>query len=166
MEYPIRKYQQQDFDELVEMTQEFQLFLAKTDKLGLVTELDTAKAKEYLEVTLKDVNEREGVLLVAESGTGELVGFIAGIIDRSPSDYFRLGYKPEVQAWIGELFVKELARKTGLGKQLMYEIEEYFKNSGATASWLKVARDNDSARAFYNSLGYSERELELRKSLT
>lgn len=165
MKYLIRKYQQKDFNDLVEMTQEFQSFLAGADTLGLVITLDNEKAKKYAEVTLKDVETKEGELLVAENENGQLVGFIAGIIDRTPSDFFRLGHKREVQAWIGELFVKERARKTGLGKQLMQEIEIYFKNSGATASWLKVATDNESARAFYCSLGYTEREVELRKPL-
>ncbi len=166
MKYLIRKYQEKDFDDLVEMTQEFQSFLATTDTLGLVINLDTEKAKKYTEVTLRDVSTKEGALFVAENEDGQLVGFTAGIIDRTPSDFFKLGHKSEVQAWIGELFVKEAARKTGLGKQLMQEIETYFKNNGATTSWLKVATDNELARAFYNSLGYTEREVELRKRLT
>lgn len=165
MKYLLRKYEDKDYDDLVAMTQEFQSFLAGADKLELLVNLDTEKAKQYAEVTLNDVKTKEGALIVAENEEGRLAGFVAGIIDRTPSDFFRLGHKPEVQAWIGELFVIEESRKTGLGKQLMQEIETYFKHSGATACWLKVATDNESARVFYKSLGYTERELELRKSL-
>jgi ribosomal protein S18 acetylase RimI-like enzyme len=160
----IREYKSTDFDQIVELGRDFQSFLVKLDAAGLTKELNEDEAKKYAELSIKDVKEKEGIYLVAEDN-GKLVGLCCGIIDRKSNKYAQLMYEPEIQGWIGELYVVEAYRGTGLGKRLVLGIEKYFQSKGCTSCWLKVASYNRNAIGFYDALGFDPREIEMRKSL-
>jgi ribosomal-protein-alanine acetyltransferase len=58
---------------------------------------------------------------------------------------------------LGELHVLQVAvvdqaRRTGLGRGLMLELER--RSAPADTAWLEVREDNVAARALYESLGY------------
>ncbi len=60
-------------------------------------------------------------------------------------------------AEIDELFVSPDYRSKGLGGRLLDAAEESFRARGCTNVFLQVGRDNEEARAFYRSRGFSGR---------
>jgi GNAT superfamily N-acetyltransferase len=60
-------------------------------------------------------------------------------------------------AEIDELFVVPAYRGQGLGGRLLEVAEHGFRIRGCTNVFLQVGRDNEQARAFYRSRGFSDR---------
>jgi ribosomal protein S18 acetylase RimI-like enzyme len=60
-------------------------------------------------------------------------------------------------AEIDELFVSPDHRAQGLGGRLLDAAEASFRARGCTNIFLQVGRDNEAARAFYRSRGFSGR---------
>jgi GNAT superfamily N-acetyltransferase len=83
-------------------------------------------------------------------------------VDGKPAGYllavyvFSLEYQG-LTAEIDELFVDEAYRGLGLGGRLLDTAEHHFRLRGCTKVFLQVGRDNEAARAFYHSRGFSDR---------
>lgn len=56
--------------------------------------------------------------------------------------------------YVDELFVKKSQRGTGLGQQLMEQVESYARNVNAVGIWLWT--QSWQAEGFYKKVGYSE----------
>lgn len=69
-------------------------------------------------------------------------------------------------AEITELFVKEEYRKQGIATALMAFAEEYFKTQNVVGYQLFTGKNNKTAQAFYEKIGYKRTdELMYRKRL-
>jgi len=93
-------------------------------------------------------SSREELVYVADDGE-RLVGFCCGHIISSvcyPVDY----------AEITELYVIDECRRRGIGKQLIYFIEERLKALGARHFHILTFKDNSAAIALYMSCGYKK----------
>lgn len=59
------------------------------------------------------------------------------------------------RGWINYLAVATSARKSGLGRQMMDEVEVRLRALGCPKINLQVRQGNDAVMAFYESLGYT-----------
>jgi ribosomal protein S18 acetylase RimI-like enzyme len=83
-------------------------------------------------------------------------------VDGKPAGYLLAVYVFSLEhqgltAEIDELFVDEKYRGRGLGGRLLDTAEHGFRLRGCTQVFLQVGRDNEAARAFYRSRGFSDR---------
>jgi len=88
---------------------------------------------------------------------GHLVGFVATEVDRSPSVFDR----PD-RLVIGDLFVREGYRGTGLARDLVGRATERAREADCDELALDVHVDNDRAIAFYEKLGFEPRRHRMR----
>ena len=58
-----------------------------------------------------------------------------------------------------ELYVAPLARRRGVATRLLEAFDDHFRERGCGAVRIEVFAPNASARSFYASLGYEERDL-------
>ncbi|MBI2678736.1 MAG: GNAT family N-acetyltransferase [Candidatus Koribacter versatilis] len=97
----------------------------------------------YSRAELRRYIDRKGAfVIVAEGAAGKIAGFLVGLHHR---DY----------GWIVTIDVRDSARRTGLGTQLMAAAEKRFRGLKAGAVILEVAVNNIPAVNFYKRLGYS-----------
>jgi len=104
-----------------------------------------AFTKEYIANLLESSN---AVSLVAKVND-EIVGFIIGAVEHFG------GIK------VGHVYTIDVAlkhRRTGVGLQLLEELEHMFLEKGVATSYLEVRIDNEAARQLYRKNGYIELE--------
>ncbi|MBS7620249.1 ribosomal protein S18-alanine N-acetyltransferase [Candidatus Bathyarchaeota archaeon] len=92
------------------------------------------------------------LFLVAVQGEmifGFVIGEIREIMFSGISHKFKVGH-------VLNIAVKKTTRRMGIGTQLMEEIEEKFKKSGASKVTLEVRESDLSAIHFYLNRGYQE----------
>jgi ribosomal protein S18 acetylase RimI-like enzyme len=87
-----------------------------------------------------------------DGGDGALVGFVATDVDRSPSVFDR----PD-RLVVGDVYVREGYRGTGLADGLVDRAAERARDAGCAELALDVDVDNDRAIAFYERLGFETR---------
>jgi ribosomal protein S18 acetylase RimI-like enzyme len=103
-----------------------------------------------------------GTLLVAENG-GRLVGF-ANLEIRSSPDVPIL--RKRRFGVLDALVVAESERRRGIGRALVEASIRYVKKEGASELELSVWEFNESAIAFYESLGFETMTRRMRMDLT
>lgn len=104
-----------------------------------------------------DHNTQE-IVCVAED-EGVLLGFCCGQVFKSMC--YEVNYGE-----ITELFILDDYRRKGVGKGLMAFLEGEFQKQDIRSYQLFTGRDNDIAKRFYQSCGYSEdTEVMFRKRL-
>ncbi len=115
-------------------------------------------AANYLKQALNDVGKMNGFFLVAERGN-KIIGFIYGVVVKNENDIFHnLTHIFGKEGWIGIVFVDEKNRKIELGKKLVLEAKNRFKDSNCSSIRLIVDSDNQEAIGFYSKLGFIEYE--------
>lgn len=170
---PRALYKKFGFEE-AEMFYEFnypvQKFILRRNKLLLriATRIDTdnlfelneefngknCTTKELIEKSISD-NEQE-IVCIAYVGV-RAVGFVCGQLFRSMC--YDVNY-----AEITELYIRKEYRKQGIATKLMDYIENVFQVKGIKGFQLFTGKDNISAQAFYEKLGYKKSdELMYRK---
>jgi ribosomal protein S18 acetylase RimI-like enzyme len=130
----IRSATKADRELLRELRDEFQRELAKP-----------AFLEEPWEAVADDVDEtiREGVALVAEDD-GEAVGYaLASVVAETP-----------IRGHLYDLFVRERARRRGVGRSLIAEVAARLRERGVSHLSLDVALNNEDARRLYDQLGF------------
>ena len=162
----IRKYDDVDYPEFLQIIEEFQQYIAKTDSRGVCCDFKSKEdVKKYADQSLKDVAEREGVTYFAEI-EGKIVGFVLGIVERNEKDtLYILTHKPGAHGWIGEVFVLPEFRKQGIARKLIDKITSDFKNKGCVNARLYVMADNKLAISAYENLGFRTRDFEMSKDI-
>ena len=109
---------------------------------------DLARARQFIGERFE---RGESILVVAESGTRELVGFC-----QLYPTFCSVRAAPTFVLY--DLFVTPAARGTGAGKALMIAAESHARASGAARIELSTARSNRVAQALYESLGWQRDE--------
>jgi len=165
-EIKIRKYEQGDYDQLVVLIIDFQRYLVETDKSKQRKYFENQdQGKQYLDQSIKDAGEREGAIFLATLND-KIIGFVQGIVDRHENaTMYRLSFKPEIDGWIGELFVDSRHREQKVATKLIEAISQHFRSKDCDRIHLYVAANNHPARQVYEKLGFTEKEIELTKNL-
>lgn len=84
--------------------------------------------------------------------------FLVGVSDGVVVGSVMAGYDGH-RGWINYLAVHPSQRGTGLGRALMRAAEERLARLGCPKINLQVRAENESARAFYEAVGYERQEL-------
>lgn len=80
---------------------------------------------------------------------GDLVGFVTTDVDESPTVFDRLN-----RLIVGDIYVREPYRGTGLARDLIDRAAERAREAGCANLTLDVDVDNERAVAFYEKLGF------------
>jgi ribosomal protein S18 acetylase RimI-like enzyme len=105
---------------------------------------DVALAKNFISDRL---NNKDSVILVAQNSSQILIGFC----QIYPSFCSVIAAKVGV---LYDLFVIESARKAGSGRALMVAAQEYAINNNYARLDLSTSKNNHTAQALYESLGW------------
>lgn len=109
---------------------------------------DLALARRYI---TERFQKNESVLIVAEDGTGALIGFT----QLYPTF---CSVRAAHTFVLYDLFVAPAARGTGAGRALMLAAEAHARQAGAARMELSTARTNLIGQSLYESLGW-ERDI-------
>lgn len=137
----IRKGSIEDLNQLSQQFNQYRQFYEQASDLPLATQFIAER-----------IIEQDSVIFVAENNKGELIGFC----QIYPS------FCSVIAAKIGilyDLFVDSTARKTGAGRALMLAAHEYAVQSGLARLDLSTAKNNYTAQALYESLGWKRDEV-------
>ena len=137
----IRKGSIEDLNQLSQQFNQYRQFYEQASDLPLATQFIAER-----------IIEQDSVIFVAENNKGELIGFC----QIYPS------FCSVIAAKIGilyDLFVDSTARKTGAGRALMLAAHEYAVKSGLARLDLSTAKNNYTAQALYESLGWKRDEV-------
>jgi GNAT superfamily N-acetyltransferase len=86
-------------------------------------------------------------LLVVESSSGELVGWIHGFL----SQFLESEYRVE----IGGLIVDDRLRRKGIGRRLVRAVEDWALEQGAVELSVRCREDRAESHRFYESLSFT-----------
>ncbi|QLI80665.1 GNAT family N-acetyltransferase [Chitinibacter fontanus] len=90
---------------------------------------------------------RESVILLAQSESGEALGFI--------QLYPIFSSIAAERIWLlSDLYVSDVVRGQGIARELMQKATQHARDSGAAWLELSTAHTNTKAQALYESLGY------------
>ena len=130
-----------DVDALAQLFEQYRAFYH--------CEPDAARAREFIGERLRNA---DSVILVAEDTRS---GSLAGFTQLYPTfSSLRMGRA----LVLNDLYVAEAYRRSGVARRLMDAARLFAEMSGALALSLETQRDNTSARALYESLGYHAEE--------
>ena len=114
-------------------------------------------AAEMWTDSVEKILGRFGKLIVAvENDT--VIGFAAGLLRFTP-DY--LGTKKV--GYITFFYVSTVARKKNIGKKMLIELENWFKDKKVHSIELQVTFNNTIGQAFWKKMGYKNEVIQLRK---
>ncbi|MCA9383679.1 GNAT family N-acetyltransferase [Candidatus Dojkabacteria bacterium] len=122
-----------------------------------VTEKLKKEFSAYLESAISAGTPR---ILVSKKEE-HIIGFIT--FELSNADYFDAAIKQ--YGSVIELFVHKDYRREGVGKSLMNEVEDYFRQQGISHIELQCSSFNDIALDFYQKSGYKNSQTLLIKKL-
>jgi GNAT superfamily N-acetyltransferase len=91
--------------------------------------------------------------------SGEDGEFLLGAVDGEPVGVCQLRFRWSVwksaeDCWLEDLFVREEARRSGLGRALVEAALERARERGCKRIELDVNEDNGAARALYEACGF------------
>lgn len=162
IEFKIRPYSSNDFDSLVEMTNQLQNHFVSLDLSSEIKPFfDHEEIIQYTKQALKDVQKMDGVVYVAEQ-SGGVVGFIQGVIIKHDKNVMHnFTHYQGAQGWIGLFFIDPKFRGRGIGKALLDKIKDYFESKGCQSLRLKVMHSNEQALNLYENYGFTPRDIEM-----
>ncbi len=148
--------------QVVNLLIELQEHLVSVDDESVQT-IDDEYGETYFAYLQRLVKKNDGIILLAVSER-EVDGFIAGYIEPKDEEDSITNRCPR-RGIISDLAVTTLRRGSGIGKELMNAIERYFMEMNCEFVAVDLFAPNDTARKFYNSLGYTPRNIELYKRI-
>ena len=137
----IRKGSIEDLNQLSQLFNQYRQFYEQASDLPLATQFIAER-----------ISKQESVIFVAENNEGELIGFC----QIYPSFCSVIAAKVGI---LYDLFVDSTARKTGAGRALMLAAHENAVKSGLARLDLSTAKNNYTAQALYESLGWKRDEV-------
>ena len=114
----------------------------------------------YVEYTMAHCRTSDGTIFVAEVD-GRVTGYVNILTRMEPDD----PADPIVHAFILDLIVLPAYRGQGFGRALMEHAERHARQAGASILRVGVLARNQIAHQLYLESGFSERYVELSKSL-
>lgn len=133
---------------------ELQEHLVSVDDESVQT-IDDEYGETYFAYLQRLVRSNDGIILLAVSESGA-EGFVAGYIEPKDEED-RITNRCPRRGIISDLAVAAPRRGSGIGKELMNAIENYFMDMNCEFVALDLFAPNDMARKFYDSLGYTPR---------
>ena len=160
----IREMDIKDREDIDRMQFELQKYFSEIDRTHeSLPYKDMDDAHRYMQKMLDDVKNMNGKVFVSEED-GQVVGFIQGVIiehRKGDDEIYDLSHKPSKDGWIGLLFVKPEFRGSGVGRELLDKMKEYFKSEECTSIRLLVLSDNIHAVSVYEKSGFLRHDLEM-----
>ncbi len=146
----------------------FEDYLASIDNLSRLSRASVLKKRDYgpiyVRCTLNSVKKKRGILLIAEHN-GKIIGFAVGLIHKQ-SMIQKIELKRKTRfGYLSELYIDRKYRGTGVAKDLICGIENYFKEKSCDTFTTDVFAPNARARRFYEKLGFVERSIGLLKEI-
>lgn len=148
--------------QVINLLVELQGYLVSVDDENVQTISDEYGAMYYAYLQ-RLVKKNDGIILLAVSESG-VDGFIAGYIEPKDEEDSITNRCPK-RGIISDLSVTASRRGSGIGKELMNAIERYFVEMNCEFVTVDLFAPNDTARKFYDSLGYTPRNIELYKRI-
>jgi GNAT superfamily N-acetyltransferase len=127
------------------------------DQMGLILPLAEEGAKKWVR-TAQNTSGKFGIVVLAKVGD-RAIGFAHGMLKFLP-DY--LGGYPV--GTITHVFVDPDVRRGGIGRELVNELEEWFRMKKVHSVELQVITGNPAAKEFWKRLGYAEELIQFRKT--
>lgn len=137
----IRKANIQDLAELASLFNNYRQFYEQTPDITLAKSFITAR-----------LNNQDSIIFVAETSDKKLIVFCQIYPSFCSVAAAKIGV-------LYDLFVDENARKIGAGRALMLAAHEFAANNGMARLDLTTAKNNHSAQALYESLGWVRDEV-------
>lgn len=141
---------------------QLQEYLISVDDERVQT-MSAAYQESYLDYVIRETAENDGIILLALKGNCA-VGLIAGWIE-SKDEIDQLSNRCPRRGIISELVIAPNARNCGIGKILVRAMEERFLEQECEFVAVDVFAPNNTAVLFYESMGYSPRNIEMYKRL-
>ncbi len=123
--------------------------------------LDEAVAAEFLDILLRSVAEKSGIVRVAERD-GEAIGWAVAFAEE---DDIYVVAEQRSTFYISELYVVESARGQGVGRALMSACEDWAKSNGYRVMMIGVLPGNKRAADVYARAGFTPYAIRLRKPI-
>lgn len=150
----IIEYDNKYLEDIKDLLTELEEYIVSIDKDSLDIVHPEYHEKMAL-VDLEEVRNNNGKCYIAVEND-KAVGMIMGIIP-SYDKYDYLDYKCPKRGVITELIVTSKIRSNGIGKKLMDEMENYFRNNNCEYVLVDVFAYNENAINFYERKGYHPR---------
>ncbi len=151
------KYDEDIKDLLVEL----QEYIAQIDREKYNILTDEYREKCFHE-TMDEVNKCNGKILLAVDDD-KAIGLIIGIINNEEENTY--DFCAPKRGRVTELVVSKNYRSSGIGQQLLDEMENYFKEIGCKGILIEVFAYNENAQKFYYKNGYFDRSIEIMKKI-
>ena len=121
----------------------------------------TEKLKKEFSAYLESAIIADTPHILVAKNEERIIGFIT--FELSSADYFDAAIKK--YGSVIELFVHKDYRREGIGKALMDEVENYFREQGISHIELQCSSYNNIALDFYHKSGYKNSQTLLIKKL-
>ena len=118
--------------------------------------------EKYFEKTMSEVNKFEGKIFLTIEDE-QAIGLIVGLINNEEENTY--DFSAPKRGRVTELIVSKKSRSKGVGKQLLNEMENYFKKVGCLGILIDVFAYNTHAQKFYYKNGYFNRNIEVMKKI-
>ncbi len=117
-------------------------------------------ARRYARRLLDRIDDPMSRVLVADVD-GTVVGYVLGVIvDLTPEMFMQ-----DASGFLADIYVDESYRRSGVGRALVTELVDWFRQKGVHYFEWHVAARNEDSIAFWRSLGGREVMLRMRADL-
>lgn len=148
-------------NDIKDLLVELQEHIVKIDKEKYNILTDDYREK-YFEKTMSEVYKFEGKIFLAIEDE-QAIGLIVGLINNEEENTY--DFSAPKRGRVTELIVSKESRSKGVGKQLLNEMEKYFKKVGCLGILIDVFAYNTDAQKFYYKNGYFNRNIEVMKKI-
>ena len=156
----IIEYSEKYKQEVINLLIELQQHLADIDVEGynILTE---NYGEQYFEKVLNEVILFQGKMFLYNHND-KILGLVAGVINNDAET--TLGFCAPKRGRVTELIVSKNARGRGIGEKLLSHVENHLYSVGCKDVLLSLFAYNESAKGFYEKMGYHARLITMIKS--
>lgn len=157
-EYDYIKLDQPEDPDWIVVGELFTRMYSRMDEIGLLLPLSADGTEKWLK-TVRNTSGKYGLVILVKDW-GKAVGFAHGMVKFLP-DYlggFAVGS-------ITHVYVDDDSRRSGIGKALVNQLEDWFLTKKVHSIELQVITGNPLAKEFWKKLGYKEELIQYRKTL-
>ena len=152
----IIEYNNKYLEDVKDLLVELEEYILSIDEDNL-DNLHPEYREKMANLDLEEIKNNNGKCYLAIEEE-KVIGLIMGyVITYDEYDY--LDYKCPKSGEVSELIVSKRARNSGIGKNLMNKMEQYFKSINCEYIFIDVFGYNKNAIEFYKKQGYHTRML-------